>query len=279
MQKITEKRILVVDKQPLLSNGSIKGEITVSDTSLFRVGQIVTLSSDTKDNADYQVKRILKNTSISLGRSDKPIQDRVDVSAYKIADNAVMFAREQKRPPVPEQEIERHTYEEEPVVARRVVLIDKYGERYALDNPVPSIISDGEDSLVINPDGSVNVNIVNSTTVPESIETPFNEVTSVAKNVRTLVATLVAKNDKATFLQRITVGGTNFADYTLEHDDSKVMRKRTWAGSELHASFEFDGYSEKGKEILPGGTLKIYVEHARPFNGDFEVTFQVLEIG
>jgi len=148
MQKITEKRILAVSQQSLLANGGTRGEIKVSDTSLFRVGQIVTLSSDTVGYAQFQVKRILKQDTIFLGNPDDPIHSRSDVSAYTAADNAVMFAREQKRPPVPEQEIERHTYEEEPVVARRVVLVDKYGERVSDANPLPVYYTDGSTPVI-----------------------------------------------------------------------------------------------------------------------------------
>ena len=138
MQKITEKRILAVSAQSLLLDGSQAGEITIADTSVFRVGQLVTLASDTQDYANFQVKRILKNSFIYLGKESKPIQDRSDLSSFLVADGAKIFAREQKRPSIPEQEIERHTYEEEPVVARRVILVDKYGERFSESNPLPT---------------------------------------------------------------------------------------------------------------------------------------------
>lgn len=148
MQKITEKRIFAVDQQLLLSNGTKRGEITVPQTCLFRVGQIVTLSSDTQEYATFKVKRILKNSTVYLGSECEPIHHRSDLTAYTVADNAVIFAREQKRPGVPEQEIERFTYEEEPVVARRVVLIDKFGERYSDSNPVPVYSGDGSNPII-----------------------------------------------------------------------------------------------------------------------------------
>lgn len=143
MQKITEKRILAVPNQLLLADGTYKGEIFVSDTSSFRVGQVISLSSDTEGLKQFQVKRVLKNDRVLLGDEREPIHHRSDVSMYKLADNASILAREQKRPAVPEQEIERHTYEEEPVVARRVVLVDKYGERISDVNPLPVHYTDG----------------------------------------------------------------------------------------------------------------------------------------
>ena len=150
IQKITEKRLLAVDQQLLLTDGTVKGEITVDETSLFRVGQVVTLASDTQEYATFKVKRILKNSIIFLGDECKPIQQRSDLSTFLVADNAVIFAREQKRPLIPEQEIERYTYEEEPVVARRVVLVDKYGERVSEDNPMPVLpVVDGGNTPLI----------------------------------------------------------------------------------------------------------------------------------
>lgn len=140
-------------------------------------------------------------------------------------------------------------------------------------------IGDGTDEVEVNPDGSFNVNIVNTSVLPEVIRTPFSSITNLVKNTKTVVGTYIAPVGKKSYIQRVTVGGDNIADYTLELNGSSLMRKRTWFNDALHTTFEFDGYSENGKELSPGDQLKMYVEHYRNDNGVFENTFQILEIG
>lgn len=280
MQNLTEKRLYAVSEQLLLSDGTNLGEITIENASAFTVGQIVILRSNTQDITSLQVKRILKSGKIYLGLASKPIQDRSNLSSFTVADAATISAIEQKRPGIPEQEIERYTYEEEPVVARRVITVDEYGEKHSFSNPAPVSISDGDNVLDINPDGSINVVFSETSPIPKKINTLYYEIENIPKNIKTLVGNFTPSNaSKKYFLQRVTIGGSNFADFTLELNSNTIMRKRTWAGGELFSTFEFDGYSDNGKQILITDTIELYIEHSRPFNGDFEVTFQVLEIG
>lgn len=137
MAKITEKRLFSVSPQLLIVDGGVDGSIIVSDTSLFVVGHILAISSSVVPSRLVQVKRIPNSSTLLVGDPGKPIQDRVDVSAYLVADGATVSASEQVRPTIPEQEIERLTYDEEPVIARRVVLVDKHGDKVDSSNPLP----------------------------------------------------------------------------------------------------------------------------------------------
>lgn len=200
--QITEKRLLAVPPQSLTADGTANGIVVIAESAFFRVGQDVILKSTNPgvDDLYLRIKRVVNNSAIYLGDKDKGIGHRVDVSAFTIADGATIEAIEQKRPPVPEQEVERLTYEEEPVIARRVILVDKYGQKYEMDNPLPVQLSDGsieigtvnaelevqlshrddwpdagdvhdsvrigdgQDLLEINPDGSINVSFAGKKT-------------------------------------------------------------------------------------------------------------------
>lgn len=138
MSRITERRIYAIPSTLFISDGTNKGQLQVTDNSLWMVGQIVVLTSDTQDNLELKIKRILpdKNTMF-VGPKDKNIHVRTDISDFLITDNAALQSNEQERPSVPEQEVERATFEEEPTVARRVIIVDKWGCRIDEANPLP----------------------------------------------------------------------------------------------------------------------------------------------
>lgn len=157
MGRITEKRILSIPKTPTISDGTNRGMLQVDDSSAWMVGQIVLLSSDTQGPIELKIKRIDSDgKTMYLGAVDTRIDERSDISMYLVADTATLQANEQKRPSIPEQEIERITYEEEPALARRTIMVDKLGNRVDKANPFPVIISDGEDTIELNPDGSIS---------------------------------------------------------------------------------------------------------------------------
>lgn len=181
-----EKRFKAVPPQAFTADGTVVGQITINDTRFFKVKQVVILTANTQPNLELEVKRVLDDgETMFVGTIGKNIDERIDISAYTVALNAAIFANEQKRPSVPEQEIERLTYEEEPTVARRVVLVDQVGEKYNKQNPLPVAvdttvnigdvritaedndpstgnvhssvrIGDGENEVIINEDGSIN---------------------------------------------------------------------------------------------------------------------------
>jgi hypothetical protein len=73
-----------------------------------------------------------------LGLPSDPIFTYRDISQYTTADNAVIYADEQDRPSIVPDAYNRAKYEEEPVMAERVVLVDKNGRKYDLNNPLPT---------------------------------------------------------------------------------------------------------------------------------------------
>lgn len=152
MANITEKRLLVVSPQSFTANGEKSGKLTITDTTKFVVGHIVLIRSSTQQPIQLKIKRISSATEMYVGPINQPIHVRSDISGFLVADGAAIEAEEQPRPSVPEQEIERNTYDEEPIVARRVSLVDTLGKHYTTQNPVPVRLSDG----------SVNIGTVNA---------------------------------------------------------------------------------------------------------------------
>lgn len=140
-------------------------------------------------------------------------------------------------------------------------------------------ISDGTDTLAINADGSLNVNILNAIDVeinaadgdniaikPDGSQGfLYNEVTSVGSATLTTVLTYIAVSNK--LLNLIKVSGTNIAEYRVLINGSIVCKERTYFGNSLN--LEIPMLSTK---IMNGNTLEIKVIHLRPNLGDFNST-------
>lgn len=162
MAHITEKRLYAVSSQPFVSDGTIFGRIEVANAcDLFVVGQIVILKSATQASSLFKIKRMPGGDFIILGPENTPVQVHSDLSAYLVLDNATIEASEQNRPTVPEQEIERITYAEEPTIARRVVLVDSCGVMIGPDNPlsVNAVLNIGAINIDLDAKGGDNTAI------------------------------------------------------------------------------------------------------------------------
>lgn len=133
-----EKRLPAVSPQSFTSDGTTIGTITIANASLFKVKQKVLVRATSLSNLQLEIKRIEEDgVTIHLGPPKTSITQRTDLSEYTLLLSATIEAAEQERPIIPEQEVERLTYEEEPVVARRVVVVDKVGKKVDDTNPLP----------------------------------------------------------------------------------------------------------------------------------------------
>lgn len=191
-----EKRWAAVAPVAFTASGTNQGKASVTSTRGFRVKMDVVLIHPTLPSIELEVKRVAGRTTLYLGPKNTRINDfSVDLSAY---DNQTsIYANEQARPSIPLQELERAAYEEEPVVAKRVMPVDEFGNPYHTDNPLPVQLSDGsinvgtveanievqlthrdndpslnkqhdsvrigdgEDELAVRENGSINVNTIN----------------------------------------------------------------------------------------------------------------------
>jgi hypothetical protein len=139
-----EKRWKAVPPQLFTADGTADGKILIASDAchLFKVKQQVILKSNTVPSHDIlEIKRIMDG-AIYVGLKSENIDSRYNLSAYLVADSASIEAIEQKRSSVPFEEFTRAEYEEEPVVAKRVILVDECGDKYNDGNPLPVTIPD-----------------------------------------------------------------------------------------------------------------------------------------
>lgn len=128
-------------------------------------------------------------------------------------------------------------------------------------------ITDGTDNLAINPDGSINVNLAGSATIVDT----YNEVSSVLNSVLTTVVSYTVIN--AGKLKQINVSGTNIAEYRVELNSVVIDKRRTYFGSALNTDFTYDD----GLAVAPSDSIVVKVIHNRPSLGDFNGRIQVSE--
>jgi len=187
----------------LLSPISILNHIvTVSSTVGLHSKQIVVLSKTGQISQEFEIKRVLSDTTLHVGPKDSGrMQEYSNPVQF---DGGSLAMSEQNRNPMGSEIFLRACYAEEPLVALRTVGIDRNGQYYTTDNPLPVQLSDGSinienvnanvsvqlthldnwpkvgdvndsvrigdgvpgEYLAINPDGSINVVISSSLSPP-----------------------------------------------------------------------------------------------------------------
>lgn len=128
-------------------------------------------------------------------------------------------------------------------------------------------ITDGTDTLAINADGSINVTLSGSETVLET----YNEISSVVNSVLTTIVSYTALAPGK--LKQINVSGTNIAEYSVELNSVVIDKRRTYFGSALNTDFNYDD----GLLITTADTIVVKVIHERPSVGSFNGRIQVTE--
>lgn len=121
-----EKRFIAVPPQLFTANGGADGSLKVVYSGFFKVKQKIIISATSQINQELEIKRITDINTIYVGPVG-PIDKRTDISAFTVAAGAAIFANEQVRPSIPFEESTRAVYEEEPVVAYRVIPVDQNG--------------------------------------------------------------------------------------------------------------------------------------------------------
>jgi hypothetical protein len=154
--QLTEKKWLSVDPILFTADGNTGGlgHVTVTNAKQFRVKQLVNIQSNTLQPVALQVKRVISETVLLVGLAKTPINKGHDISGYLVADGATISSVEQDRPGITEVDHERATYDEEPRVAKRVILVDSLGRYFEVDNPMPVRLSDGSINI-----GTVNADV------------------------------------------------------------------------------------------------------------------------
>lgn len=293
-----EKRFAAIPAQSFTAAGTTAGVITVADSTLFKVKQQVTVSASGQLTlSNLEVKSVLTTTTLVVGPQGGSINTFVDVSSYGVANSASILANEQKRPIIPVDELTRASYEEEPVVAQRSILVDKLGRVYDQNNPLPSSfsgtlaisdiritaadndptqgkvhssvrISDGSHDLSVNTDGSINVNL-SGTSSAAGLRITHNEITLVASGSESNIITITAPLGGYR-IQKIEVSGDNVAIFRVKVDGTTISNKRSW-WTNFNQTFDFTRF-DNGLLLAQGQVLTVTVSHSRPNPGNFETT-------
>ena len=145
-----EKKMAAVPPQPFTADGDIYGTVHLSDTAPFKVKQKVYLKANSLPTLALEVKRVLSSTVLIVGPRDKNIAEFTDIHRYTVILNPIIFADDQVRKSIPEQEVPVVTYEEEPTVAQRVISVDKYGDKYDKVNRFPTDAGGPTQTIIAN---------------------------------------------------------------------------------------------------------------------------------
>jgi hypothetical protein len=336
-----EKKLQKVLPLAFTADGTEFGVITVSDTAGFRVKQIVAISSDTPQSEKaLQVKDVISDTQLIVGLNDNKLgpQAYTDVSTYTVVLNSKISAAVQDKPGIPPDPHYFAVYEGDPVVADRVVNVDKYGRmldtvigpdgkvRLATDatvtietlqvrldaltpptQPAPDNVliagsedgtkgglkhaarvdsdldlrvgvSDGNNKLKVNPDGTINVNVVPSTNPDNIVKNTFGTASAVVGGVTTNIVTYTVPIGKTAILQRSVASGENIGTFTLSVNSNVESVLRTYYAGPFNVTFEFITGQENGLLLNSGDVVTVTILHNRPFTGNFDGRIQVFEI-
>lgn len=126
------------------------------------------------------------------------------------------------------------------------------------------------DQLQVNPDGSLNVNVVSTAQVLKSY---FTEINNIAPGVTSVLCSYTPTAD--VYLQKIEFSGTNIASFELVIDGITQDKKLTFFNGNLENRFDFNA----GLNISAGKEIKVYVVHTRTDPGSFNARMQILESG
>lgn len=287
-----ERKWLAVNAKPFTSNGTALGVVTVADTAGFRVKQLVFALSNTVLPQQFQVNAVLSPTQLVLGPKSAKVGHNAysDMSAFLISNGATIAAPEQDKGAIPDKDHYLAVYEAEPIVADRVIWVDQYGRFYGPDNPLPiafdgtitvgnvTIQDDDGDELEVNPDGSINVNIVSAQT-NNKVKNQYGEALSVAAGIETIIVQyMVPLIYTSAILQRISVSGENVGRFQVFVNGVIVDTRRTYYGGNFNEYFEFCVATADGYNLQPGDTVAVKILHNKPYVGDFEGRIQIFEI-
>ena len=93
---------------------------------------------------------------------------------------------------------------------------------------------------------------------------------AVPASVFTSVSSYTVPIGKEFYLQFIHVLGDNVATYTIQNGAIVIARSRTYFGTNLEAEIKFTQTKEKGLKFTAGETIQVFVEHERPYVGQFD---------
>lgn len=128
-------------------NGGADGAVYLASTRNFKVKQKVAVEATGLPTLLLEIKRVVSPTKLIVGQISSKMSDRQDLSGYSLDKNPTIRAEEQDRSGIPNEQHERAVYAEEPIMAKRVIQVDEFGDYYSEKNPIPVSIPYNEDSF------------------------------------------------------------------------------------------------------------------------------------
>jgi hypothetical protein len=287
-----ERNLSPVPPVLLTADGTTEGVVTVATTCGFYVKQQAILQAPFILPLNVEIKRVVSDTILWVGPpNSKEMTHRIDVSAYTVAAGSFIYAVEQPKAVLAMESRLYASYIQEPSNSWKTSLVDCIGNLYGESNPLPvsfagtieisqvEVVGPTGNTLLPNPNGSINVNIIESPIPGSMVKSIYSEANSVASGATTtLVSYTVPGGLTTSILQRISVSGENIAKFTVFRNGTQIDTRRTFFGSSLSEYFEFTTGSVDGYALSPGDILLVKVLHVRPSIADFEGRIQVLEI-
>lgn len=285
----TERNYSAVPPVSLTSNGSTDGVVQITDTAGFYIQMQALLSNNLGSTLTVYIKKVLSPTTLWVGATKGGMDHNIDVSAFTVATVSYISAAEQPKQTVPMEARLLSTYENDPVDAWRTIPVDEYGNHYNDQNPLPvafdgtvSIgdvsIVEGGNTLVVNPDGSINV-IVQAVPSPNSmVVSSYGELVSLAAGATAFVASYTVPTGMQAVFQRAAFSGENIARYDLFLNGVIQDTARTNYSGDYTGQFDFTTGNDSGLILSAGQTIKVQVYNFRPSMATFEGRIQVLVI-
>jgi hypothetical protein len=207
-----EKSYERIDPVYFTADGQENGIITVETVNCFKVKMIVQIYAQgvsAENGSRFMVKRVLNETQMIIGPADKTaLHLKTDMSAYTVANEAFIEFAPTDRPNIPMEDYERAVYEEEPVVAKRVISVDKLGNTFGKSHQ-------GQQQFI---EGSITGSVYNN------LKLAYNATLQVEYIAESPFATLDSENGH--FIQKIVydavLNATRILLGTSENSNSEI---------------------------------------------------------
>ena len=169
-----EKSWPAVAPQLLTADGTAQGVVTVANSAGFKVKQQIVVVATGLPSLTVKIMRFISPTQFYVGpitpTAGQGLTGRQNISAYTVAAGAYVYAETQPKVTIKPEDIWQAVYRQEPGTTIGVEIDDQWGNPINAENPLPVAFSgsisigsveivDGDNTLNVNPDGSINVDI------------------------------------------------------------------------------------------------------------------------
>lgn len=286
-----ERQLSAVGPIPFTVNGTSLGVVTVADATGFYIKQRVYVQSNTQPEKAYKVTGVIGANQLVLGLFNGPlnINNYVDLSAYTVTDNAIIYAPQQAKSPIPGDDHYLDVYEPAPVSGDRVIQVDPRGNFYGPNNPFPIAfdgtvqigdvsIVEGGNTMKVNADGSINVIIEETPVSGQVVISNYNQVINVVSGATTTLLSYTVPMGYTAVLEKANASGENVARFDILYNSNLFDTKRTYWGGGFNVDFDYTTGTSNGISLNSGDVIIIQVLHTRPYVGTFNARIQILQI-